>query len=368
MIRWLAVTWLVGLAAPALAQQSSANVYRSAYFLGRGDTGIASADDQEAVFYNPAGLANGKGIYKETILASPQVEVSQSTRDLASQLTAKTANTDAQSQEQNQINIIKNNIGKSNHLGENDFSGVILHRVAIGVFESSNVDMLAYDDPNAGGLEAVHAAADATAGATFSLADHVLSDKFSVGVTGKYIERGRAEVDASAADINTLQQKLQDKNSLLGQGTGAGADVGLMYNAGGRTNPSLGITVDDVGGTHVQPTQPTNLDLGLKQTVNIGASITTGTQFSHLKLLADYHDATGAVISDPRLRTHFGTELDVLGTVGVTMGLNQGYPTAGCFLDLHFVRLDFAMYTEEMGDRAGEQPDTRYVFRLRAAL
>ena len=40
----------------------SYRLYRSAYFLGRGDTGIADADNHEAILYNPAGLALGKGL------------------------------------------------------------------------------------------------------------------------------------------------------------------------------------------------------------------------------------------------------------------------------------------------------------------
>src|SRR4051812_18693052 len=70
----------------ALAQADQNRLYRSAYFLGRGDTGIATADNEEAVFYNPPVIAYGKGIYKLTILASPQVEVSQSARDLSHRL------------------------------------------------------------------------------------------------------------------------------------------------------------------------------------------------------------------------------------------------------------------------------------------
>src|SRR5689334_2467079 len=74
------------LAAPARAQLGEDRLYRSAYFLGRGDTGISIADEQDAIFYNPAGIAYGKGIYKKTVLAAPQIEVSESTRDLVRRL------------------------------------------------------------------------------------------------------------------------------------------------------------------------------------------------------------------------------------------------------------------------------------------
>src|SRR5262249_2441200 len=150
-------------------------------FLGRGNTGVSIADDQEAIFYNPAGIAQGKGIYKRTILVSPTVEVSQSTRDLAREVAAKDGNA---------VDTVESHIGKNNHLGVSEFTGVILRRAAIGAFTASHVDLLAYKDPNAGGLEAVQAAADETTGATFSLADDFWGGKLLLGTTGKYVVRG----------------------------------------------------------------------------------------------------------------------------------------------------------------------------------
>ncbi|RYZ47331.1 MAG: hypothetical protein EOP07_27085, partial [Proteobacteria bacterium] len=84
----------LGLTALAILSSSSSafadslefnTLYRSPYFLGRGDTGVATADGHEAIFYNPAGLAIGNGIYKETVLVSPSVQVSTQTKDLVRQ-------------------------------------------------------------------------------------------------------------------------------------------------------------------------------------------------------------------------------------------------------------------------------------------
>jgi hypothetical protein len=54
--------------------------------------------------------------------------------------------------------------------------------------------------------------------------------------------------------------------------------------------------------------------------------------------------------------------------VGMTGGLNQGYPTAGVYLDLYVLRIDLGFYSEEMGDRVGTRPDTRYFLRLKAGF
>ena len=84
-------------------REERVRLYRSAYFLGRGDTGIATADDQEAIFYNPAGLAQGKGIYKRFVVGSPHVEFSKATRDVARQL---------ELEDQDQTETLKKQIGK----------------------------------------------------------------------------------------------------------------------------------------------------------------------------------------------------------------------------------------------------------------
>ena len=344
------------LGAPrASAQQDITSIYRSAAFLGRGDTGIATADDQDAIFYNPAGLAQGKGIYKKTVLLSPEVEISKATKDLARRLGSQ--NSDA-------VDTVRDNIGKPNHFGLSDFTGIVLRRAALGVVDASHIDLLAHKAPDQGGLEVLDASADQTLGATFSLADGFLDNKLMLGATTKYLYRGRGRVSASIAEADKIQDELKDQSKFLAMGQGIGADLGLMYQGGGAINPSFGLTVNDAGDTHIKPTSATDLDLDVLQTVNVGVSIEPGTGFSKLKLLADIHDVLGRVIKNNRKKLHLGAELSVEDMLGATVGLNEGYPTAGLYFDLYLVRVDLGMYTEEIGDRVGTRPDSRYFMRI----
>jgi hypothetical protein len=122
--------------------------------------------------------------------------------------------------------------------------------------------------------------------------------------------------------------------------------------------------VNDVGTTSISPTEETDVNLDVKQTVNLGTAIETGTKVSRLKLLFDYRDALSAVEKNVRKKIHVGSELGVLDMVGMTGGINQGYPTVGFYTDLYLMRLDLGMYTEEVGDRVGTRPDSRYYIRL----
>lgn len=351
-----------GLALPARAEaprNTSHDLYRSAYFLGRGDTGIAVANDEEAIFYNPAGLALGSGIYKKTILASPQIEFSRATRDLVRKVTLENAD---------EVEAVRGNLGTPNHLGVQNFTGVLFRRAALGAIVSSNTDLLAYKSPRDGGLEAIRAATDESAGLTFTLAESFWSNHLNLGVTGKYLIRGRGYIEASVAQADQIQEQFKDKQNFIGLGQGEGADLGLMYLGGTSTPWSLGLTVNDIGDTNIRPEARTALDLDLKQTVNAGLAIEPGTKTSRLRLLLDYRDILGRVERNWRKQLHMGAELTVANMLGISGGLNQGYPTAGVYCDLYLVRIDLGIYTEETGTKAGTRPDTRYLFRLKAGL
>jgi hypothetical protein len=228
--------------------------------------------------------------------------------------------------------------------------------------------MVAFNDPDSGGLQAVNAEADQTLGATFTLAEKFLSDHLLVGVTAKYLQRGRGGVTASAADIDTIQSQLNDQSKFLGYGFGSGADIGFMYKIGGKMNPSLGLVFNDVGDTQIKPKETTEQNLNLLQTINLGLSLEPGTLQSKIKLLFDYKDITGRHHKNPYERTHLGAEISVWNRIGVTGGLSQGYPTFGFYTDIYILRLDVGTYAEETSDYLGLRPDRRYFFRLIAGF
>lgn len=352
--------WLVASQAVlAAAKPGDQRIYKSAYFLGRGDTGISTADEEDAVFYNPAGLAMGQGIYKKITLLSPQLEVSKSTRDMVRQLAVE---------EDDTVDTVLEQVGKPNHAGHQNFTGIILRRAALGVLSSGSLKAIAAKSPEQGGLETIEASAVQNLAGTFSLAEKFFGDALLLGVTAKYLVRGRGHLEVSAAQASQAKEELSDKSKFVSIGEGAGADIGMMLQSSGPMRAAFGLTVNDLGDTQIAPQEETDLNLDLKQTVNFGFSIEPGTQTSKFRLLADYRDALSAVQTNPRLKTHLGAELTVMNAVGITTGLNQGYPCFGVYLDLYFIRMDLGSYTEEISQHAGRRPDTRYFARIRVGL
>lgn len=333
-------------------------LYRSAYYLGRGDTGVAVSDNQEAIMYNPAGIAQGKGIYKRAILLSPMVEVSDDARNLARELGQENADIPT---------ALRKRVGKNEHIGAYNLTALVLRRAAIGVVSGATTDILIYKSPSNGGLESVDANFRQTNGATFSLAESFWDERLLIGGTFKYLQRGQAKFSANITDADSLKDlKASD---LYGAGTGTSTDLGIMVKGKSQIQPAFGLVAHNLGGTKFSPlSSATPVPDPLKQTVDVGFAIQPGTKLSRFRLLADYWDATNALSKDPYKKIHMGAELSIHDVVGFTAGLAQGWSSGGIYVDLYVLRLDAGIYIQEMADRAGVRPDKRLFLRLTAGF
>ncbi|MCX6124496.1 MAG: hypothetical protein NTV34_07065 [Proteobacteria bacterium] len=329
-------------------------LYQSAYYIGRGNTGIAIADDQEAIIYNPAGIAQGKGIYKRTILLSPMVEFSDDARNLVRELGEDSSDTTA---------ILKKRVGKNEHVGAYNLTAIVFRRAAIGVLAGATTDILVYKSPDAGGLESVDAKLRETIGPTFTLAESFWNDHLLIGGTFKYLQRGQAQFNANITDSNKL--KTLKQSDLFGVGMGASTDFGVMLKGSGRLEPAFGITTHNLGGTKFTPTTETAPTPDpLKQVIDIGVAVQPGTKVSRFRLLGEYWDATNAHSTSIYKKIHLGGEISIRDAVGFTCGTAQGWSSGGVYIDLYLLRLDAGMYIQEMSDRAGVRPDKRMFLRL----
>ncbi len=353
----------LGLACLALASELRADdmefysLYRSPYFLGRGDTGIAVADNHEAIFYNPAGLALGKGLYKETVLASPSIETSVKTKDIVRQ---------AMVEEKNDTDTFRGFLGHNLHLGLNNFTGVVFRRAAVGVLASANTNALLAKSKTDRGVENLKAEAAVNRMATFSIAQDFWNQKLLIGATGKYLIRQDARIEVSALDSSNLSDQLGDED-VSHERTGAGVDLGLMYRMD-KVPWRLGLHVENVGGTKLTSVEPDVASRRLPQIVSFGSAYELKSHLSNLLFLIDYRDIGATTETSTFKRLHIGGEMNVAKAVGFVGGLNQGYPSFGLYLNLYVMRFDVGTYTQEIGSSAGTRPDQRFYFRLMAGF
>lgn len=331
--------------------------YRSAHFLGRGDTGIATAIGVDAIFYNPAGVAQEKGILSEIVVASPQVEATQNLDQLYNSYTG--SNTSAlQTLAQNQNTVFSG--------ATQSYSGIIFRKVSLGILDRANANAYEGIDPNTGIPTANIYAANRT-GVYITLSNDFLDNRLFIGMSGKFIQK--KEVNLSLSALNAETQLSNNSlnsviNNSLNQGAGIGTDLGLIFVLSKEYSTQIGIVYRNIGMQYkwtnpdgsTQPSpEPTVLDLGF--------STSFGTKRSRVSLDADLRDVTNAQNTVLGKRVHLGMEYSLSDLFGIMLGLNQGYGTYGTFVHLKFLRVEAGMYTEEIGSRLGEYPSERIFAR-----
>jgi hypothetical protein len=344
------------ITAPAVADEFQ-RIYRSPAYLGRGDTGVADTDGAEAIFYNPAGLAAGKGIFKEVVLTSPGVSVSSDTRALIKDVASSDGGGDT-------ISTLTRHVGSNQHIAFSNLTAIVLRRAAIGVLGSAETNVLVYKDPAQGGLEAVDANLYSTAGATFSLADSFYNGGLLIGGTIGWYQRAQAELQLGLLEA----QNMDSSEDIFGYGTTSPVTLGAMLVSSGKTPSTFGLTVHNLGDAHVSPnSQGMQVD-NLKQRIDAGYSVQTSSKAATAKFLVDVVDVTSRYTSDIYKKLHVGGEITLVNRLGLSAGLNQGGPCAGMFLDLWLARIDAGFYTEEVGEKVGLRSDMRYFGRIKVGF
>ena len=220
---WALCVGLIWLPLPPFASSAfgaESRLYKSAALLGQGDTGIASVRSADAIFYNPAGLARGKGLYQQTIFAAPQIEFSAASRDLSRELLIE---------DQEPLETLRRQIGRPQHLGLQNFTGIVLNRAALGALVSGELDVLAHKSERYGGLEVIEAGAAQNAALSFSLAENFWQEALAIGLTTKYLWRGAGQAELAVAAAEEAQAMLNQPNELVQFGSGFGIDLGLQY-------------------------------------------------------------------------------------------------------------------------------------------
>lgn len=333
-------------------------LYRSPALLGRGEAGIADVDNEDAIFYNPAGLATGKGIYKRFYLASPMISGSMAARDVYRQVTVEQKDTS---------DVFLKAVGRNVHLGLQSWSGLILRRAAVGVLSAQYLNIMIAKSRKAGGLESAIGQLTTTQGLTFSIADVYLGGKLQAGLTSKYVPvHAQADFNVSAIDAGDIVG-FQSGNS-ANAGSFFASDLGFIWFTKNRTNTKFGLTVANVGGTTITPELEGVAMEDFKQTINVGVSTNASIRSKALKVHVDYKDLTGAIYEKGYQRVNIGSEISLRGWAGVLFGLHQGYPTMGAYIDTRFIRFDVGSYTEELGSHPGHRPDARFYLRLVAGF
>jgi hypothetical protein len=321
-----------------------ANLYRGIRPLGMGGAFITLSDDENAMFYNPAGLNDVSG-FGGVDLLNPLAEISENTNGLYQDLSDLDAN------DQNEvIDFLEKRVGEHQHVRAALLPHFFMHNFSIGVLGQATVDM---EVRNRGILE-VPTNIRIDTGVLASGALGFFDQKLQIGVTGKYIQREGINTTYDVTDIvednfDPFDQTVKKSDFAL--------DIGTKVNFKTPLKPSVALVVQNI----------TDLDfeeLGeIPQQVNIGASINPDFWILKTTFAIEIDDLTKSVEADDDLykRVHLGAEFRFPMILSIRAGVNGGYLTAGASIDFWILSISGATYAEEIGAVSGQRADRRYV-------
>jgi len=334
--------------------------------LAMGNAFVAVADDYNALFYNPAGLARLKTWHLE--IFNPSFGVSSSTlrtfKDFSKLSSSGSSTVDAT------IDAFETLTGKPQWIQLGLTPNFIMPGFGIGI----GLDL--------GGTMAVHRtiAADLDAGVSalvpIAFASNFLEDRLSLGMSVKGAFKQGVEREFSLADITAFAKDSKDssgkqlKDYVIG-GQGFGVDMGMLFTPVSIGEPTLGVSVTDLGGTPLKASSTNGVELGKPKARQ--PSLNAGISFKPIKS-ENYHVLTtidAHALNQPihfSKKLNFGAEWGLGNILKLQAGLHQGSFSGGLEIDAWLIALRFATYTEQLGAVAGDYEDRRFVAQLKLIL
>jgi len=338
--------------------------------LAMGNAYVAVADDFNALFYNPAGLARLQSWNGE--LLNPSFELAATTGsfiDDAMDLTSGSAGDNLAA-----IRLMEEQSGKLQYLALGLTPHLVFPGFGFGIGFQMGGSIIFHRYPS------VEFAIGPQLIAPIAYARNFLENRLSIGVAVKGVVTGGIYHEFSIQDIEAFsnsedEDELGEEQSSLSDfvtgGTGVGADVGLLFTPIETMKPTLGISVTDLGGTSFDKFDVNGEAAGTPPirlpSVNVGLSLTPmSAGGSYLRTSADVHAINQPVSFSKKL--NFGLEWGYGRFLKLQSGLHQGYLTGGIEIDVPLLRLRLVSYGTEMGPSAGTIESRRYALQLKMLI
>ena len=354
LVRAVLLAIMISVCNPA---ESNAILYEGIRPLGMGNAFTAVADDENAVFYNPAGLSYISsftiGVLNPRIgVATDSIDLIDDAGDTDFDVTAEVAD------------LLREYTGKPQHaslglfphMGLNLFESGVLFGVLSQVSADIEIRNPTWPESH------IHLNADVAPVVGAGLRIPTV-EGLRIGAAMKYLYRNSLNEMYTPAQIaaDDFEDIVEDD---LHTGSGVSIDIGAIYEM-----PELIPFVDSTRFGLAALNLP-DMSMGdatkVKHQVNAGMAVEkTLLPWCSVVGAFDIHDITYSAIDGSQIsrRIHMGAELRV-PVVSIRAGVNDGYLSAGGTLDLKIFKLDLATYAIEQGAYAGQKDDRRYVAQI----
>ena len=318
--------------------------------MGMGGAFTAVSNDANALFYNPAGLADIREM--RAVILPLELEVSDNAYDIFSD--AKDVDFD---DEKETADFLREYIGERSHFAFNLFPHISMPRFAFALIGTSNINLEVRDRQYPKIITDI--ISDVGIGAGY--AHPLLENSLLVGGSLKYIYRNSLIEEYTVLDITSddLEDKIEDD---LKDDSGVLLDLGAIYKLDGMglADAQIGISASNLIGNDMGDARD------IEDHIDIGFAITRKLWVTDATFAIDYFDLFSQVDDDNDMakRLRMGAEFRFPKILSIRAGLYQGYFTGGLTLDGKFVNLDLLTYAEEIGAYAGQRADRRYALRF----
>lgn len=321
--------------------------------LGMGGAFTAVANDENALFYNPAGLDRVEKF--SFALINPYAQVGENGLDAFEDFS------DADMDKTSEVaDVLRKHMGKNINLKVAAMPYFVKHRFGLSLLGQAEANFEARNPAFPEMKVDTKASGSVNVGYGRQVLKSKLKDRgeFRVGFGLKFVHMERLSRIYTSADIasNNFEDTLDDD---LMKGSGLGFDLGTMYTFNTKFKPTVALAVNDF----------TDTDMGdageIPQTLNFGVSATHKLAFVDLTAAFDWRDITANAGEDSDVfkRLHMGLEAK-MPILTLRTGLYQGYGSFGASINFKLLKLEYANYAEELGSFAGQKVDRRHVAQI----
>lgn len=324
-----------------LNAQETITMGRSYRALAMGNTGVAIANDNAALYYNPAILANVEGWWLD--YAAWTFETSDGFNNAERLLMLGSL----------EFPYI-NRSGLANEL-KSDFLAQDnpYMRGSVGIHFTANLQKIGWSIAGSYLMEVTMTTIDTTGD---SAVDIIFQRSDLIQKAGISIPLGLGQWVLGISGVSITRQDARDSTSdsitnFGSKETAIGYDVGLLYRFSNRARITFGLVAQNVGGIKFG----SEADYAEPQMVNLGFGMTQEFGLTRLNLALDLRD----ILTDRERKNtlHAGAEIGLFpndsGGSFLTLraGYNNGYTTQGAELNLfnHSTIFGYTIYQEEVG-------------------
>lgn len=330
--------------------------------LAMGNAFVAVSDDFNALFYNPAGLARLKEWDGDLFLT--RFSVGQNSTETFSDLLNWNAETGQSSTTKRFIDLFEKKTGKNQHVSISFTPNIVFPNFGFAVVLESLFNMTTHSDLDIdvyGGLEGI---------VPLSFAKNFLHERLSIGITTKLRYFLGVDHSYDIGSVSEIAEAGGENNSGAYAGWAPGVDLGLLFTPTEKFEPTIGISITDVGGSTYNA-----LGNSVAPKIKV-ASLNTGisfkpykNDFSYAMISVDAHS-----INRPTHYSHkfkIGAEFGFSSIFKIQTGISDGYLTGGCELDIKLLTLRYANYAVDHGAIVGLNEnliDRRHLIELKLLI